>query len=133
MNLFKFKKPKKVTRFVGRKSEYNEKSNKLNFTAFYKPNNMELGEISVYNIDNISDKKIFEIGDKKVFKKYGAIARGDLVVEYIEQIKINQEKLLLHYGFGRHCNIKPFPNEVLLAQHISTCLADISIVHLRKR
>ena len=133
MELFQNKKPKFVTRFVGRKSEIDKKANCLDFSAFYRPDNMKYREVSVFKIyKKDTNEKIFEIGDKKVFKKHGTIARGDLKVEDIEKIELQQEKLKLHWNiYSRHCNIKPFPKDPIVAQHISTQLAKISVLRER--
>ena len=136
---FKIQKPEVVTRFLCSYREVDKKAGKAKFTAFYKPKNMNDGEISVFNIDKElkynQEENIYQIGDREVFKRpKKTIARADLKVLDIEKLRVNSTTMLkVHSKLGKkHCNIKPFPKEELLAQNISTQLARISNLHIRK-
>jgi len=132
-----FKKPENVTRFIGRKSHYNEKFSKPTTGAFYREQDLKIGAISVFDIDNElkrnDDAKIFKLGDEKVFKK-GTLARADLKVEDIEKIKSHSANLYLRKSkIGKHCSIKNFPKDEEMARYVDGQLALISNLVVRKK
>ena len=130
---------KNVTRFIGKKSWYDKDKKIVLPAAFCDAKNKRTREISVFHIDyeleTKQEDKIYQIGDKKVFKlKPNTIARADLKVDDIEKIKSENETLRVERTlFSKHCNIKPFPSDDAKALHIASQLARISTLRVRLR
>lgn len=128
-----------VTRFIGSKNWYSTSNNVVLAAAFYTDSNKREGEISVFNIDKEleahQEKKIFELGDKKVFKrKPHTLARADMRKVDIIKIKTNNEFLRVDENFmSKHCNIRPFPSNDALALNVAGQLARISQLIIRSR
>ncbi len=136
MRFYSRKKPNVVTRFINEKKRINFDTQKANFSAFYRTKDLLEGEISVFDIDDLlagDSEKIFLFGDKKVCKRNKSIARADLKVRDVENIRYNLEYLkVLPEFFSKHCAIVPFPSDELQAQNLSTNLAFISNLYLRE-
>lgn len=128
-----------VTRFIGSKSWYSKSNNVVLAAAFYTNSNRREGEVSVFDIDKEleanQEEKIFELGDKKVYKKKPyTLARADIKVANIIKIKTNNEFLRVDKGFmTKHCNIRPFPSNDALALNVAGQLARISQLVVRAR
>ncbi|HSQ97873.1 MAG TPA: hypothetical protein VLL98_04100 [Rickettsiales bacterium] len=132
-------KPKIVTRYTNSKHKIDEEKEQLFPEAFYRDEKDEK-EISVFNIDDELKQKnadflIFELGDKRVYKKSKTktIARGDLKTINIENIKFDDScSLYLEYTDNeKHCNIKPSIDDWFFDLKKANKLASISV--LKKR
>lgn len=128
-----------VTRFIGNKKWFDADTNTVSSAAYYTTSNKKYGEISVFDIDtelkNGDENKIYEIGDKKVYKRPPhTIARADLNVSEVVQIHTNNGNLKVVKGFfhGKHCNIKPFPKDAS-ALNVAGQLARISALHIKHK
>ena len=127
-----------VTRFIGSKRWYDRTTNTVHTGAFFNDKNKESGEISVFDIDkelqSYREDKIFEIGDKKVYRKPPhTAARADMKVADINMIRTNKGNLQVIKDFwgSKHCNIRPFPSDAS-ALNIAMQLAKISNLKIRK-
>ena len=72
---------------------------------------------------------------KKVYKRPPhTIARADLKVMEVEQIQINNGNLKVIKSLfqGKHCNIKPFPNDAS-ALNVAGQLVKISELHIKQK
>ena len=128
-----------VTRFIGKKRWFDINKKTVSSAIYYNDKNIKDGEISVFDIDKElqagEEDKIFEIGDKRVFRNPpNTVARADLKVIDVEQIPTSKGnlKVVKKLFQGKHCNIKPFPNDAS-ALNAAGQLVKISELHIKQQ
>ena len=116
-----------ISRYLLDEKHYSKTKRRIKYRAFLPKN----GETSIFRIQNLSDKQIWEIGEKYVAFPSSRIllARGDLIASDIfeEDLTIKPDTSTHRL----HANIVGWPLEGAKVKFIATNLADKAQLNLK--
>lgn len=116
-----------VSRFIFSKRHFNSQTDRVKYEVFKPPGNLRL---SVYIINEISDRDIWQIRDDYVAPLRGPIlARADLESEAVKERALRIEPI--KHPHPRHAEIVDWPPEKQKRLAIAKELADVSNLVLK--